>query len=211
MGRERLDLTPALRDGYLRRLALGPGGEPAELWIHRLRCVLEPGASEQTRVLALRLEGVAALVTLAVRVDAEEGGWNTDERDWVGALRTGAMLPPVLESCTIDAGLERRAYEWIERDGTWWVGDPARLWRAIAAPDLHLLELRASGAITPECESRFRVIAAFASLRCLERAGPCSVDEVLEAAARWEAARVAYQRRRRECPETPFDPQFEIV
>ncbi|RME73632.1 MAG: hypothetical protein D6776_06710 [Planctomycetota bacterium] len=206
--REPIDLGPALRDGYLQRFLCAPACDPVELRVHRMRCVLPYDAPPSWRVLAVRCSGVAALACAASEFDPDEQRFVPSERHWPARLESDRMLPPVVTSCTLDAGLEATELERLEREGLWLAGSPAALVTA-CAQGARLLELRASGAFEPEVPARLAVFIAARDCALLTAGGPITAQQALLHAAAWRLAWRNYRQLRHERPDLPPDPQFE--
>jgi hypothetical protein len=203
----RADLTAALKDGYLRRVATGPQAEPTELWVHRQRCALPAGAPERERVVAIRLRRVRALVVEALAFDSVEGAWAPSDVDWPAWLERELMHPPVVEACTVDAGLEPLATARLDREGLWLAGAPGAL--LVQRQADHVVELCAHGECPPGTSARFRLVAVGGTLDFVGASGASSHDELLAAAERWEQAWKDYRARQESEPALPIDPQFE--
>ena len=69
---DALDLTEALKDGYLRRVLVGSTGESVDVGIHRLRMLLAPDQDEQERVIGLSFRG--DIETVIEELQADIGG-----------------------------------------------------------------------------------------------------------------------------------------
>src|SRR5262249_29760853 len=122
-----LDLTPALRDAYLRKVAHGPTGDPFEASFHVMRRVLSPREGERDRLYGLRFRGVRAALGEAVRWDRDAAKWVSAKADWLAALARRDMEPPIVGIATLGGGetIERLAKGAAE--AVWMRGSPDAL------------------------------------------------------------------------------------
>ncbi|GIW72401.1 MAG: hypothetical protein KatS3mg102_1943 [Planctomycetota bacterium] len=200
------DLGEALRDAYLLRIAWGPGGEPAELVLHRMRQLLPPGAPEHEHTLALRLGGVRALALQALAYQPQADRWEPQSADWPELLRQELMVPPVVAGATLGAPPDPFWLQSLGEHGTWIAGEP----RTLLAPATPVvLELHAEGVLPAGADARFTVLAAAQVLEFLDARGTVSLQQVLAEHQAWQHAHRAYWRARALDPATALDPRFE--
>jgi hypothetical protein len=205
-----LDLTSVAKDATLRRVTLGPGGEPLEVSLLVMRRHLGPRESEKDRLYGLRFRGLRGVAAEALRWDRDDGRWVSARADWVGALEKREMEPPIIGAAAFGApeALERldKAAETL----VWRAGTPD----AIAAGERPMRAapffFEATGeAILPSGENaNVRLIVAADELEVIGSRGKLGLDDLLRFAETWAQKWRDYWHRKGWKPELD-DPQFE--
>ncbi len=202
------DLTSALKDSYLRRVAFGPDGEPVELGFHRMRFVLDPGAPEVDRVVGLRFRGVVALASQAHRFDQEDETWVPESSDWLSGLAHEGGMPPILSSAVIGCGETLERMHSAAKDLLWRVGSVGVIAAHCQRAPV-LFELAAEGALLSGAQGRLRLFLAAQALEVQDRSGRSSVERVVLQGAEFMQAWHQYWEERRSGERQAQDLGFE--
>ncbi len=97
-----LDLSPFLRDGYLRKAIHGPEKDPLELLFHVLRVVVTGRRTgPRDRLYGLRFEGVAGVGIEAVRWHRDAATFVPVRSDWLSALTREEMEPVIVGTAAL--------------------------------------------------------------------------------------------------------------
>jgi hypothetical protein len=205
-----IDLSPALRDAYLRKVSAGPGGEPVEVAFHVLRRVLAPGEREADRLYGLRFRNVRGAAAEAVRWDREQARWVSVPSDWPNALRRRQMEPPIVGTAAAGAPetFERlaRAAEkaiWIAGSPSALAGGPVPIGRAEI-----LFELTGEAILENGWNANVRLFVAADTFEVIGPRGPIAPEELVRLGEEWAARWLDYWRKKESRPELE-DPQFE--
>jgi hypothetical protein len=202
------DLTTALKDSYLRRVALGPGGEPAELGFHRMRLVLEPGAPEVDRVVGLRFRGVVALASQAHRFDVDDETWLPDPADWLSGLAHEDAMPPIVSSAVVGSGETLERMQAAAEDLLWRVGSSGGITvNCQRAPVL--FELAAEGVLLSGSQGRLRLFIAARELVVQDRSGRSTLERIVNQGDVFMDAWRVYWKDRRTGSQRSDDLGFE--
>jgi hypothetical protein len=207
-----VDLVPALKDAYLRKVAFSKGCETVELTFHVLRRALGSREREQDRIAGFRFRGVRGLATEALRWDRDAARWVQAKVDWLGALARDQMERPIVGSASVnlDATLER----WRKAAETtlWLRGQPANLdaeVQGIIAIAPVVFELTAEVILPSGMNANARVFLASDALDAIGSKGPTDLAALVRNGEDWAAKWREYWQRRERRPELPEDPQFE--
>lgn len=207
-----IDLTPVLRDAYLRKVGTGPRGEPVELGFHVLRRVLGPRHREADRLFGLRFSGVRGAAVESVRWERDAGKWVDARADWTQALARREMEPPIIATATIGGA------ETLERLGKaadqalWLSGSPALLGdggaRAIDAAPV-LFEATGEAILPSGLNANIRIFVASDAVEAVGPRGVLPLEEFVHLGEEWLAKWREYWTRKLRRPELPDDPQFD--
>lgn len=201
-----LDLTPALRDAYLRKIAHGPGGEPFEVSFHVLRRVLSPREGERDRLYGLRFRGVRAIAGEAVRWDRDDARWVPAKFDWLGALARGDLEPPIVGIATLGGG---ETYERLLKgaaEAHWLCGSPGELPGMGGAGAL--FELTGEAILPNGWNANVRLFVAAETLEVVGSRGPVKPEDLVKLGETWAGKWRDYWHRKQWKPALD-DAQFE--
>lgn len=205
-GRLSVDLTPAFCDAYIRRVLAGPGGEPLDLGLHRMRVLLDPDAPDHERVLGLRFREIAAVATQALRETAD-GAWVGDASDWVSELAFEGAMPPTITSFLVGSPDTVKRLLDAAENLHWLAGTPLDVGVFRRAPIL--VEITAEGTLLTGESSRLRLFVAAGRLEARNHHGPVSLVHVLEKAGQFIDAWERHHALRLRDPGHPEDLRFE--
>ncbi len=205
-----IDLTPALRDAYLRQVVAAPEGDPIELGFHVLRLALGPRGREADRLYGLRFRRVRGALAEAVRWDRERARWVEVPSDWPHALRRRDMEPPIVGTATVGAAETLERLDRAADKALWLAGSPAVLAggpQPIARAPV-LFELTGEAILPNGWNANVRFFVAADEWEAVGPRGPISPEDLVRAGEDWLEKWRAYWRRKERHPEAE-DPQFE--
>jgi hypothetical protein len=205
-----IDLTPVLRDAYLRKVAVGAEGERVELAFHVLRRALAPKDREAERLFGVRFRGVRAAAAEAVRWDRDDAKWVAVPSDWPNAVRRGDMEPPIVGTAIVGGpDTLERLLEAAEKC-FWLSGSPATLAAAPAAVAGApvLFELTGEAILGNGWNANVRLFVAAETLEVIGPRGAMSIDDFVRIGEDWTAKWRDYWRRKEQHPELD-EAQFE--
>ena len=203
-----IDLTPALRDAYLRKIALGPGGEPLEAAFHVLRRVLGPREREADRLYGLRFRGVRGAAVESVRWDRDAATFVEARVDWLSALSRRDMEPPIMATATVggDETLERWAK--AAEKALWVAGTPGAVASGAIGAAPVLFEATGEAILPNGWNANVRLFVAADELEVAGSRGPIAPEALVRAGEDWTGKWRDYWRRKEYKPDLD-DPQFE--
>lgn len=212
MERVPLDLSPALKDGYLRKVAFTKGCETAELTFHVVRRALGSRESEAERTAGFRFRGVRGLATEALRWDRDAAKWVPAKVDWLGALARDAMERPIVGGASVDQDATLERWRKAAEQTLWLRGQPANLDAdvgGVIATAPVLFEATAEVILPSGMNANARLFIAADALDTLGSRGSIDLPNLVRLGVEWEAKWKAYWQRRERRPEMPEEAQFE--
>ncbi|HVY62930.1 MAG TPA: hypothetical protein VHF22_14830 [Planctomycetota bacterium] len=212
MDRTPVDLVPALKDAYLRKVAFTKGCETVELTFHVLRRALGSREREQDRVAGFRFRGVRGLATEALRWDRDAAKWVQAKVDWLGALARDQMERPIVNGASVGLDVTLERWRKAAESALWLRGQPANLdpeVQGIVAVAPVIFELTAEVILPSGINANARLFLAADGLDVVGSKGPRDLGALLREGEDWTAKWRDYWRRRERRPELPEDPQFE--
>jgi hypothetical protein len=209
-GQVALDLTPALKDAYLRKVAHGPGGEPFEASFHVLRIALGSRQREADRLYGLRFGGVRGVAGEATRWDRDAAKFVSARFDWLGALARGDLEPPIIGAATLGGADTIERLGKAADEAVWLRGDPGAIAGGSAPIAAAPVLFEASGeAILPNgWNANIRLFVASDRLEVIGSRGPVAPEELIRQGELWSQKWRDYWHRKQWKPELS-DPQFE--
>jgi len=211
--REPVDLAPSLRDAYLTKVAFGKGCETLELTLHVLRRALGSRESERDRVVGLRLRGVRALASEAVRWDMDAAKWVAAKVDWLGALARDQMERPIVGTAQLDSPASRQRWEKSAPEMLWLKGSPEVLTGGAVADAPALLEIAAEVVLPNGWNANARMFVAADALEIAGSKGALTVTDILRQGAEWTGKWLDYwsRKERGRIPEGKEEPQYDWI
>ncbi|MHC4393026.1 MAG: hypothetical protein ACYS22_17170 [Planctomycetota bacterium] len=213
------DLRLSLRDGYLRRIAIGHGGQTLEVGVHRMRYLAPApqaseegaahlGAGERERVVGLRFRNVVAAASEAFAQEAgDDAAWERAPEDWVMALCVGDGMPPIVRTASLGAASTWKHLRELGDDLLWHAGSPESLEAASSAP--WLFEVTAEGLLPSGTFGKLRLFVAAHHLDVRDASGLTSLESIANDGEAFQSAWEAYWERRAQDPSLLDDLRFE--